>query len=164
MKVSLIVAKAENNVIGKNNDLVWKLSDDLKHFKRTTLGQHLIMGRKTFESMGKPLPNRTSIVVTRKENYTVPEGHYCVQSLDQAFSLGKKLGLEKVFIAGGGEIYKMALPQVDEMVITEVKAKPQGDTFFPELDWENWKETQREHFEQSEKNEYSFDIAFYKRK
>ncbi|MBT0810754.1 dihydrofolate reductase [Litoribacter ruber] len=164
MKVSLIVAKAENNVIGKNNDLVWKLSDDLKHFKKTTTGQHLIMGRKTYESMGKPLPNRTSIVVTRNEDYSVPDEHFCVQNLEQALALGKKLNLETIIIAGGGEIYKMALPYVDEMIITEVKATPEGDTFFPEINWSEWQETKREHFEKNDKNEYAFDIAFYKRK
>lgn len=164
MKISLIVAKAKNNVIGKDNGLVWKLSADLRHFKNTTSGHHLIMGRKTFESMDKPLPNRTSIVVTRNENYKVPEGHYTVTDLQEAFELGKQKDLDKIFVTGGGEIYKLSLPYLDEMIITEINASPEGDTFFPEVDWDQWEEESREHFEADEKNEYSFDIVVYKRK
>jgi dihydrofolate reductase len=163
LKISLIVAKAQNNVIGKDNGLVWKLSDDLKHFKRTTTGQYLIMGRKTFESMGKPLPNRTSIVVTRNENYTVPEGHYVVPDLETALKVCKKLNLDKVFISGGGEIYRQCLDSVDEMIITEVHARPEGDTFFPEVDYHQWEEVSREHFEADLRNEFPFDIVTYKR-
>lgn len=164
MKISLIVAKAKNNVIGKDNGLVWKLSADLRHFKNTTTGHHLIMGRKTFESTEKPLPNRTSIVVTRNENYSVPEGHQVVTDLDEAINFCRKNQLEKVFISGGGEIYKIALPYVDEMIITEVDAHPEGDTFFPETNWNHWQEIAKEHHEADEKNEYSFDIVTYRKK
>jgi len=164
LKISLIVAKAKNNVIGKDNGLVWKLSADLRHFKNTTTGHHLIMGRKTFESTDKPLPNRTSVVVTRNENYQVPDGHHVVTDLQNALELCRQKGLEKIFISGGGEIYKIALPDVEEMFVTEVNATPDGDTFFPEVDWEKWEEISREHHEKDEKNEYSFDIVTYLRK
>ena len=164
MKISLIVAKAKNNVIGKDNGLVWKLSADLRHFKNTTTGHHLIMGRRTFESTEKPLPNRTSVVVTRNENYAVPEGHHVVTDLKEAIELCKQKQLEKIFISGGGEIYKLALPYVDEMIVTEVNARPDGDTYFPEVDWSNWMEVSREHHEADEKNQYDFDIITYTRK
>jgi len=164
LKISLIVAKAKNNVIGKDNGLVWKLSADLRHFKNTTTGHHLIMGRKTFESTEKPLPNRTSVVVTRNENYDIPEGHLVVTDLKDALNLCKQKGLAKIFISGGGEIYKIALPLVDEMIITEVDAQPEGDTFFPEVNWSNWQEISREHHEADEKNEYSFDVVVYRRR
>ncbi|HSJ69183.1 MAG TPA: dihydrofolate reductase [Anditalea sp.] len=164
MKISLIVAKAKNNVIGKDNGLVWKLSADLRHFKSTTTGHHLIMGRKTFESTDKPLPNRTSVVITRNENYTVPEGHIVVTDLQEALKACRLKKLEKIFISGGGEIYKIALPYVDEMIITEVDAKPEGDTFFPDVNWNEWQETSRDHHSSDEKNEYSFDIVNYRRK
>lgn len=164
MKISLIVAKAKNDVIGKDNGLVWKLSSDLRHFKNTTTGHHLIMGRKTFESTEKPLPNRTSVVVTRNENYCVPNGHHVVTDLQEALKVCRLKKLDKIFISGGGEIYKIALPYVDEMIITEVDATPEGDTFFPEVKWENWKEISRESHQADEKNEYGFDIVTYKRK
>ena len=164
MKISLIVAKAKNNVIGKDNGLAWKLSADLRHFKSSTSGHHLVMGRKTFESMGKPLPNRTSIVVTRNSDYKVPEGHYVVTDVKEAIELGKQKQLDKLFITGGGEIYKIALPYVDEMIITEVDSRPEGDTFFPEVDWADWEEISREHFTADEKNEYDFEIVIYTRK
>lgn len=164
MKISLIVAKAKNNVIGKDNGLVWKLSADLRHFKNTTSGHYLIMGRKTFESTEKPLPNRTSVVVTRNENYTVPEGHHAMTNLEDAIKLCEQKQLEKIFISGGGEIYKMALPLVEEMIVTEVDARPDGDTYFPEVNWSNWEEISREHHEADEKNQYAFDIITYKRK
>jgi len=164
LKISLIVAKAKNNVIGKDNGLVWKLSADLRHFKNTTTGHHLIMGRKTFESTEKPLPNRTSVVVTRNENYSVPEGHHAVIDLDEAIKLCKQKELEKIFISGGGEIYKLALPYVEEMLVTEVDARPEGDTYFPEVDWTDWMEVSREHYEADEKNQYDFDIITYTRK
>ncbi|KEO72476.1 dihydrofolate reductase [Anditalea andensis] len=164
MKISLIVAKAQNNVIGKDNSLVWKLSADLRHFKSTTTGHHLIMGRKTFESTEKPLPNRTSVVITRNKKYTVPDGHHVVTDLKEAIAICKKKQLEKIFISGGGEIYKMALPLVDEMIITEVNAQPDGDTYFPEINWSEWDIVSSVHHDADEKNEFSFDINTYIRK
>lgn len=164
MKLSLIVAKARNNVIGKDNQLVWKLSGDLQHFKRTTLGHHVIMGRKTFESMGKPLPGRTSIVITRNKAYQVPSPHEVVHSLDEALQIVQKKGLEQAFILGGAEIYEQALPVVDEMIITEVEADPEGDTFFPAVDYSSWEKVSEEPHPKDEKNQYSYTFVIYQRK
>lgn len=164
MKISLIVAKAKNNVIGKDNQLVWKLSGDLQHFKRTTLGHHVIMGRKTFESMGKPLPGRTSIVITRNENYQVPAPHYVVHSLDEALKIVEEKGLEQTFILGGAEIFKEALPLTHEMIITEVDANPDGDTFFPPVDYSVWEKVSEESHSKDGKNEYNYTFIVYHRK
>lgn len=164
MKISIIVAKAKNNVIGKDNQLPWHLPGDLKHFKKTTEGHHVIMGRKTFESMGKPLPNRTSIVITRNKNYTVPEGHYVVQDLDAALEIARTKSLNRVFVLGGAEIFKLALPVVDEMIITEIDAHPKGNTFFPLWDESNWKIFARSDFSQDEKNSYDYSILTYHKK
>jgi dihydrofolate reductase len=164
LKISIIVARAKNNVIGKDNQLVWHLPGDLKHFKKTTTGHHIILGRKTFESMGKPLPNRTSIVITRNKAYSVPEGHYVVHNFTDALDLARSKGLEQVFVLGGAEIFKISLPWVDEMIVTEVDASPDGDTFFPFLDYSQWEKSSEERFPQNEKNEYSYSIVTYQRK
>jgi len=164
VKISIIVAKARNNVIGKDNQLVWKLSGDLQHFKKTTLGHHVIMGRKTFESMGKPLPGRTSVVITRNKDYQVPSPHYVVHSLDEAIDIIEKKGLEHAFILGGAEIFKQALPSTDEMIITEVDASPVGDTFFPAVDYFEWEKVSEERHPKDEKNEYNYTFVTYKRK
>lgn len=163
VKISIIVAKARNNVIGKDNQLVWKLSGDLRHFKRTTLGHHVIMGRKTFESMGKPLPGRTSIVITRNKDYQIPSPHHVVHSLDTALGIARSKGLGQVFILGGAEIFKMALPLTDEMIITEVDATPDGDAFFPPVDYSEWEKVSEERHPKDEKNEYDFTFVVYKR-
>lgn len=164
MKITIIVAKARNNVIGKDNQLPWHLAADLKHFKKTTSGHYVIMGRKTFESTGNPLPNRTSVVITRNESYSVPEGHYRVNSLKEALELVKSKGLPQVFILGGAEIFTLALPHTNELIISEIKASPEGDTYFPALDYGQWeKVSQVDHF-QDEKNDYDFSIITYKRK
>jgi dihydrofolate reductase len=164
VKISLIVAKARNNVIGKDNQLVWKLSGDLQHFKRTTLGHHVIMGRKTFESMGRPLPGRTSIVITRNKEYQVPSPHQVVHSLDEALKIVEEKGLEQAFILGGAEIFKQALPLTDEMIITEVDATPDGDTLFPSVDYSAWEKISEEGHPKDEKNEYNYTFVIYHRK
>lgn len=164
VKISIIVAKASNNVIGKDNGLVWKLPGDLKHFKNTTSGHHIIMGRKTFESMGPPLPNRTSIVITRNKDYHVPDGHYVVHSLDAALDVVRAKALEQVYVLGGAEIFEMALPITDELVITQVDAAPEGDTFFPPIDDSQWEKVAEEKHSKDEKNEFNYSFVFYKRK
>ncbi|HLT07168.1 MAG TPA: dihydrofolate reductase [Cyclobacteriaceae bacterium] len=164
MKIALIVAVARNGVIGKDNQLVWKLSGDLQHFKRTTLGHFIIMGRKTYESMGKPLPGRTSIVITRDKRYEVPSPHYVVHSLDEAIAIANSLHVEQVFVLGGAQIFAMALPLVDEMIVTEVDARPEGDTFFPPVDYSEWEKVAQEHHVKDEKNEYDYTIIRYQRK
>lgn len=162
MKIIIIVAKALNNVIGKDNQLIWRLSADLQLFKSHTTGHHIIMGRKTYESVGKPLPNRTSIVITNNHDFKVPEGHLVVHSLEEAiqFCIGKKL--DKVFIIGGAEIYRQALPIADELMVTEVNAMPEGDVFFPEIDQSEWKMVSTTSYLKDEKNEYDFDFVVYK--
>ncbi len=164
MKISIVVAKGQNNVIGKENGLPWHLPSDLRHFKKTTSGHHVLMGRKTFESLGKPLPGRTHIVVTRDKAYQVPSGHYVVNTIEEGINIGKSKGLEKLFVLGGAEIYKVSLPYTDEMVITEVKASPEGDTYFPKVDMEKWEELSREPVHKDSENEYAHDFVVYLRK
>ncbi|WP_317195542.1 dihydrofolate reductase [Echinicola shivajiensis] len=163
LTVSIIVAKAKNNVIGKDNQLIWKLSADLKHFKNHTTGHYIIMGRKTYESMGKPLPNRTSVVITRNSDYSIPDGHHIVHHLQDALDLAKKNNQDKVFIIGGGEIYKQAIELSDELLVTEVDCSPEGDTYFPNISANKWKVVQKEAFQKDEKNEYDFSFITYKR-
>ncbi|MCH7409702.1 dihydrofolate reductase [Belliella sp. DSM 111904] len=163
MKISIIVAKADNNVIGKDNQLIWKLSADLKLFKKHTTGHHIIMGRKTFESMGNPLPNRTSIVITRNSDYSVPDNHHVVNSLESAIQLCIGKHLDQVYIIGGAQIYKEAISICDEMLITEVDASPDGDAFFPEFNKTEWKIVYDEYHSKDEKNENNFRFAIYER-
>jgi len=140
--VAIIAAIAENGVIGSGNHIPWRLPGDFAHFKRMTMGKPLIMGRKTFESIGRPLPGRTSIVVTRQEGYQ-PPGVIVTSSLeaalDQAQAIAKADRANEVMIGGGAEIYQQALPIADRMYITQVMLEPAGDTFFPAIDFEQWK-------------------------
>tara|TARA_R110001592_G_scaffold96331_2_gene276667 strand:+ start:55067 stop:55570 length:504 start_codon:yes stop_codon:yes gene_type:complete len=161
---SIIVAKATNNAIGLNGDLPWRLPADLRHFKSTTAGHHVIMGRKTFESLNKPLPGRVHIVITSNLNYTVPDGHLVVHSLEEALAIGMKKKLEKIFILGGAEIYKLALPYSQEMIITEIDAMPDADTFFPIFDTKNWEITDTSSHNKDENNRFDYAFVTYKRK
>jgi dihydrofolate reductase len=155
--ISIIVATAENGVIGKNNQLLWKLSADLKQFKTLTTGHSVIMGRKTFESIGRPLPNRTNIVISRQTGLTLPDGVLKVNSLETAIETAKNhAGNEEVFIIGGGNIYEQAIKITDKVYLTEVKACIEGDTFFPALDADEWNEIARISHPKDEKNEYDF--------
>ncbi len=160
MKVTLIAAIAENGVIGKDNDLIWHLSDDLKRFKQLTKGHHVIMGRKTFESLGRPLPNRVNIVVSRNANYKA-EGAIVVDSLKEA--LYKAEGDAQPFIIGGGAIYKQALGLAQTMELTKVHHAFEGDTYFPEFDENTWELVFKEHHPKDEKHQYSFDFLRYER-
>ena len=164
MKLILLVAKAKNQVIGKDNQLVWKLSADLKRFKNLTTGHYLLMGRKTFESLGRPLPNRTHLIITRNPEFEAPDGHYAFHSVEEALIFCTKRQLEKLFVIGGGEIYKEALPLCNVLEITEVEANPEGDTFFPELDAAIWKEKEREEFSADESNEYPYAFVTYEKR
>lgn len=163
MRILLIAAVAKNGVIGKENDLVWKIPTDFKRFKALTSDHYILMGRKTFESLGKPLPNRTHLVVTRNPNYEVPEGHHVFKSVEDAFIYCNKVGVEKLYIIGGGEIYKQTISLADELVITEVDASPEGDTFFPTIDPLIWKEVSREEHPADEKNQFPFSFVDYER-
>ena len=159
-KVGLIVAMAKNRAIGKNNDLLWHLPNDLKFFKKTTSGHAILMGRKTFESIGKPLPNRENIVVTRDRNYSA-EGVTVVHDIEEGI---KRATSDVVFIGGGGHIYEQAMPMVSEMYVTLVDETIPGDTFFPDIDWEEWIMEWSEFHQQDEKNPFHHAFFKYKRK
>lgn len=154
MTVSIIVAIAKNNAIGKDNKLLWYLPNDLKHFKDVTTGHTVIMGRKTYDSVGKPLPKRRNIIITRQAISI--EGCEVVNSLEAALALCKDE--DEVFIVGGAEIYRQSIPLTDRIYLTVIDQEFDGDSFFPELDPEEWKEKERENFEPDEKNKlrYSF--------
>jgi dihydrofolate reductase len=154
MIISAIVAIGENNAIGKDNQLLWHLPNDLKHFKEITAGHSIIMGRKTFDSVGKPLPKRRNIVVTRQD-IQIP-GCEVVRSIEDGLALCKGEG--EVFIGGGAEIYRQAMPLTNRIYLTIVHKSFDADTFFPELDMSVWQETSREDFEPDDKNAlpYSF--------
>ncbi|MEM6515787.1 MAG: dihydrofolate reductase [Bacteroidota bacterium] len=162
-ELTIIAAAGENNAIGKDNELIWHLSDDLKRFKALTNGHHIIMGRKTFESFPKPLPNRTHIVITRQKKYDVPEGLIVVNNLDDALDASRFD--EQPFIIGGGEIYKQALSLADKIELTRVHHSFEtADTFFPEIDEFTWLETNSKYHPKDDKNEYAFTFFTYERK
>jgi dihydrofolate reductase len=163
LKITLIVAKAKNNVIGKDNQLIWKLSADLRRFKNLTTGHFILMGRKTFESLGKPLPNRTHLIITRNPDFQPPEGHFSFPSVEDAFIFCNKIGVDDLFIIGGGQIYQETINLCDVLEITEVECEPKGDTFFPEIDPSIWEETERENFPADEKNEYPYSFVTYEK-
>ena len=161
-KLTLIVAVSENNVIGKDNDLIWRLRNDLKRFKALTSGHCIIMGRKTFESFPKPLPNRTHIVITRQLNYKVPEGVKVVNSLEAAIEASKEDPYP--YVIGGGEIYKQGLGFVDLIELTKVHHNFEGDTFFPEIDVKIWEEINCVYNEKDDLHKYPFSFITYKRR
>ncbi|AEH01332.1 dihydrofolate reductase [Lacinutrix sp. 5H-3-7-4] len=160
--LTMIVAAGENNEIGKDNDLIWHLKDDLKRFKSLTSGHHIIMGRKTFESFPKPLPNRTHVVISRQKDYQVPVGVLVVHSLEDAIDAAK--GDTQPFIIGGGEIYRQAMPLAAKIEITRVHSTFNADTFFPEIDTTVWKETNSVVHPQDEDHKYAFSFITYERK
>ena len=161
--LAIVVAAAENNVIGKDNDLIWHLPADLKHFKSLTMGHPMIMGRKTFEAIGKPLPGRTSIIITSQKDYQA-EGCVVVHSLEEAIAKGRELDAEQVSIIGGANVYQQALPLADKVYLTRVHASFEGDAFFPELPEDMWQVVEQEHHELDEKNKYSYTFLTMKRK
>lgn len=152
MKISLIVAVAQNGVIGKDNQLLWKLSADLKRFKQITTGHYILMGRKTFESIGKPLPNRTSLIISR--NYTCnSENCFVFKSINEAIIFAAQHKQEEVFVIGGGEIYKQLLPMASTIHLTLVYTELEGDTHF-EYDDSSWKVVHTEFIPKDDKNEF----------
>lgn len=159
--ITMIAAAAENNALGKNNDLVWHLPDDFKRFKNLTTGHPIIMGRKTFESFPQPLPNRKHIVITRNENYRA-NGAVVVNSLEKAIEMAKED--PQPFIIGGGEIYKLALPKADKMELTRVHANFEADAFFPEIDESEWELTAQEFHPNDDKHQYAFTYLTYERR
>lgn len=151
--IIMIAAVAENNALGKNNELVWHLPNDFKRFKTLTTGHHIIMGRKTFESFPKPLPNRTHVVITRNKNYN-PEGCIVVDSIEKAISICPEN--ETSFIIGGGEIYNLGLPFADQLEITRVHHSFDADAFFPEINSDEWKEIQTEFNQIDDKHQFDY--------
>lgn len=159
MLVSLIVAVDLNNGIGKSNGLLCHLPADLKYFKQTTSGHHIIMGRKTYESIGRPLPNRTNIIISSNKDLSIP-GCIVMHSLQAAIDYASSQGENEVFITGGGTIYSEALPLAEKICLTRIQHVFDADTFFPQLD-NNWKLVKSEHHPADEKNVYAFTFETY---
>lgn len=159
--ISIIVAVAQNGVIGGNNSLLWHISEDLQRFKRITTGHPVIMGRKTFESMGRPLPKRENVIITRQEGY-VQEGCRVANSIEEAIAMFP--AEEEVFIIGGGEIYRQAMPLADRFYLTTVHHDYEGDTTYPDWDKSQWTEVSREFIERGKDFEYPFEYIDYVRK
>lgn len=164
MIISLIAAMSQNRVIGRDNDLPWKLPDDMKFFQRTTRGHVVIMGRKNYDSLPasyKPLPNRTNVILTRQAGFKAED---CVvfDNLEGALNFSKNKGEQEVFVIGGGQIYDQAIEKSDRIYLTEIEAEIDGDTFFPELG-ADWKEVSREHHSADERHQYAFDFVTYEK-
>lgn len=165
MKISLIVALARNHAIGFNNSMPWHLPEDLRYFKRVTLGKPVIMGRNTFESIGRPLPGRPNIVISRNSAYPA-EGITLVQSLDAALQAAQKLlpvDQQEVMVIGGAQIYAQALERADRLYLTEVDAEPQADAFFPQFARSEWREVARESHQACDKNPYAYSFVVLER-
>ena len=158
---TIVVAMGEKNEIGFENQLLWHLPKDLKHFKELTSGHPVIMGRKTYESIGKPLPNRTNIVISRKKDW-FEEGILIVGSIKEAIKFAKKID-EEIFIIGGGNIYEQTMDVVDRLEVTLVKADLKADTFFPKIDEKMWMKTNEICHEKDEKNAYDFCFQTFER-
>lgn len=158
---TIVVAMGEKNEIGFENKLLWHLPKDLKHFKDITSGHPVIMGRKTYESIGKPLPNRTNIVISRKKNW-FEEGILIVGSVKEAVKFAKKID-ENIFIIGGGNIYEQTIAMVDRLEVTLVKADLDADTYFPKINPKEWKKTEEVFHEKDEKNQYDFYFQTFER-
>lgn len=160
--VSIIVAASENNVIGIHNHLPWHLPVDMRYFKDTTMGKPIVMGRKSFEELGKVLPGRPNIMITRQQDYTSP-GLIIVPSLEAGIEKAKTFGTEEVFVTGGGEIFKMAIEKgvIDRIYLTRVHAEVEGDTYFPAFDQTKWKKVKDELYEKDEKHKYSMSFQVW---
>ncbi len=157
--LTLIVARARNGVIGRDNTLPWRLPEDLAHFKRTTMGAPVIMGRKTWESIGRPLPGRRNIVVSRNAQLRL-DGAETASSLEDALRLC--VGVEQVFLIGGAQLYAEALPSADRLIVTEIEADIEGDAYFPDIDPQRWIATERERHH-SEANGFDYAFVTYER-
>jgi dihydrofolate reductase len=158
---TIIAAIAANNALGKDNDLIWHLPADLVRFRKRTTGHHIIMGRNTYESIGKPLPNRTTVIITRNQQYRAP-GCVVVHSMREALAIARNDA--QPFIIGGAQIYEEAILFADQLDITEVHAEFEADVFFPKIDENLWKETKREKFSSDKKNHYNYSFVRYVRK
>jgi dihydrofolate reductase len=164
MRISIIAAVAENGIIGRGGQLPWRLSADLQRFKRLTMGHAIIMGRRTWESIGRALPGRRSVVVTRQPDYNPGVTEIAVAaSLDDALRLAEGSNESEAFIIGGGELYREAILRADRLYFTRVLAKVEGDTRFPEFDWSQWQLTESELQRADEKNDHPFNFEIHER-
>ena len=163
--ITLIAAAAENNALGKNNEMIWHLPDDFKRFKKLTSGHFIIMGRKTYESLDGPLPNRTHIIITRQENYAEKVDANCcivVDNIEDA--IAKSASEDETFVIGGGEIYKLALPLADKIELTRVHGTFEADAYFPEIDKNKWNLVNEDYHPKDEKHNFDFTYqTFMKR-
>ncbi len=161
--LSIIVAKASNNIIGKDNKLIWHIADDLKRFKKLTTGHTIIMGRKTFESLGRVLPNRYHIVLSRNKDFSIENEN--VKIIPDISFLDEYIkDNEEHFVIGGASIYKLLMPYVQKMYITEIEKEFEGDTSFPEVNMEEWTITEKEEGPYDENNEFKYTYVTYERK
>ena len=160
MRVSLIAAMAQNRVIGRDNQLPWRLPADLQHFKKITMGKPIVMGRKTWQSIGRPLPGRTNIVITRDANFQA-EGCVVVHSIDGAIQAAD--GNDELMIIGGANLYEQTLGQAERLYLTRIKADVEGDAWFPQLEDNKWKQVECESFTADAKNEYDYEFVVYER-
>jgi dihydrofolate reductase len=165
--LAMIVAMAQNRVIGRNNQLPWHLPNDLKYFKTTTMGKPVIMGRKTFQSIGRPLPGRTNIVVSRDHTFNA-EGVWVAQSVEQALQWAEEAaidqGVAEMMVIGGAQIYAELLPRVERLYLTQVQAEVEGDSWFPAVNWQQWRETSRQDFQAGGDNPYDYSFQVFQRK
>jgi len=163
MIISAIVAVGHNNVIGSNNKIPWYLPADLKYFKKKTINHTLLMGRKTFQSIGRPLPKRTNIVITRDPFFTA-SGVLVVHSIEEGLELANQKGAQELFIIGGGQIYKESIPYWDKIYLTEVDIDIEGEVYFPDVDLSDWELLSSESHPPNEKNEYGYTFKVFKNK
>jgi len=163
MVISCIVGTAHHNVIGKNNDIPWHLSADLQYFKKTTLNHHILMGRSNYQSIGRPLPRRTNVIITRDQNFKAPNCQV-VHSIEEGISLAEKNGETELFIIGGGEIYNQTIRICQKLYLTEIDLEVEnGDVFFPEIDYKEWKLISEEPHLADEKNPYNYNFKVFER-
>jgi dihydrofolate reductase len=162
MIISLVVAAGSNNVIGKDNHLLWCLPNDMRYFKNVTWGMPVVMGRKTFESLGKPLKGRKNIVITRQSGWSA-EGTIPVKSLDDAQFLVKNMDVKEMMVIGGGEIYKMAFDKAKRIYLTRVDMEEEGDTYFPPIDTNHWKMVSKKDNAVDEKNNYAHSFQIWEK-
>lgn len=166
MKISMIVARAQNGAIGKNNEMIWHLPDDMQYFKDQTRNHHILMGRKNFDSLPKvfrPLKHRVNLVVTRNKDWQY-DGTQVFHDVESAIDYARSNNEEELFVIGGGEIYKLCLPYADQLYFTEVYAEFEADAYFPEVDLSQWEEVSRKKHATDEKHQYAFDYVIYQRK
>ncbi len=165
-RLAIIVAAADNGVIGRNNGLPWNLPEDLRYFKRVTMGKPIVMGRRTFESIGRPLPGRSNIVISRNVDFMSP-GVQVVTSLDEALALADNIakidGTSEIVVIGGAEVYRLAMAVADRLYITEVHANVEGDVMLPPVHWPDWRELSREYHAVSADNPFDYSFVVYDR-